>query len=143
MAGHSLKLFGSARIFGENKTQLQQDYSLRYKKNQTMCQLRHQVTKTTSLGRSSAAKRGAPAHMGHRIAFIGNTAEQYRLLVFVFGCAARGVPEQEQGPMRHEDGEGWVGHSLGDYADAVSRRTKVCLVLVESVGGIREFTMPP
>jgi hypothetical protein len=89
------------------------------------------ITKTTSLGRGSAAKGGAPAHMGHRTAF-GNTAEQYRLLAF--GCAARGVPEQ--GPMGHQDGEGWVDQSLGDYADALSRRTKVCLVLVESLGGI-------
>jgi hypothetical protein len=42
--------------------------------------------------------------------------------------------------MRHRDGEGWVDQSLGDYADALSRRTKVCLVLVESLGGIYHAT---
>jgi hypothetical protein len=39
-------------------------------------------------------------------------------------------------------GEGWVAHSPGDYADALSKTTKVCLVLVESllVGGIYHAT---
>eukprot|EP00962_Isochrysis_galbana_P016258 scaffold4655_cov115-Isochrysis_galbana.AAC.1 len=46
----------------------------------------------------------------------------------------RGLPQH--GPLRHDTGMGWVASRLGQYADALSRRTKVCLILVESLGGI-------
>jgi len=78
---------------------------------------------------------GAPAPMGHRTAF-GNTAESTRCLVF--GCAERGT--QAQGQLRHDTGLGWVAPRAGQYADALSRKTKVCLVLVESLGGIYRDT---
>eukprot|EP00962_Isochrysis_galbana_P025476 scaffold7858_cov117-Isochrysis_galbana.AAC.3 len=55
----------------------------------------------------------APAQMGHTNAF-GNTAEQYRCLVY--GCAQRGLPQH--GPLRHDTGMGWVASRLGQYADA-------------------------
>jgi len=45
----------------------------------------------------------------------------------------RGLPQH--GPLRHDTGMGWVASRLGQYADALSRRTKVCLILVESLGG--------
>jgi hypothetical protein len=45
--------------------------------------------------------------------------------------------------MRHDTGEGWVARTQGDYADALSKGTKVCLVLVETLGLLRESTMQP
>eukprot|EP00962_Isochrysis_galbana_P036454 scaffold12600_cov107-Isochrysis_galbana.AAC.7 len=53
---------------------------------------------------------------------------------FIYGCAQRGL--REHGPLRHNTGVGWVAPRTGHYADALSRRTKVCLILVESLGGI-------
>eukprot|EP00962_Isochrysis_galbana_P037904 scaffold13330_cov120-Isochrysis_galbana.AAC.2 len=48
------------------------------------------------------------------------------------GCASpRGTPDQ--GPLSHDTGVGWVAPHTGQYADALSRRTKVCLILVESL----------
>lgn len=41
-----------------------------------------------------------------------------------------------QGPFQHATGVGWVARKEGQYADALARKTKVCLVLVESLGGI-------
>eukprot|EP00962_Isochrysis_galbana_P059401 scaffold32972_cov135-Isochrysis_galbana.AAC.1 len=38
--------------------------------------------------------------------------------------------------LLHDTGVGWVAPHTGQYADALSRRTKVCLILVESLGGI-------
>jgi hypothetical protein len=77
--------------------------------------------------------------MGHRIAF-GNTAEHYRCRCKVLGCEARGDPEQ--GPLRPSPRyripvwNGWPSMRGSQYRDALSRRTKVCLMLVESLGGI-------
>jgi hypothetical protein len=34
------------------------------------------------------------------------------------------------GPLRHDTGAGWVAQHPGQYADALSRKIKVCLVLV-------------
>jgi hypothetical protein len=89
------------------------------------------LVKSLPVGRGSHANGGAPASMGHRLAF-GNTAEPYRCLVY--GCAERGFPVH--GPLCHTTGTGWVAKRDGQYADALSRKTKVCLVLVESLGGI-------
>jgi hypothetical protein len=69
--------------------------------------------------------------MGHRNAF-GYTAEHMRCLVY--GCAERG--HQHQGPFRHDKVVGWVAYHKGQYVYALSRRTKVCLALVESLGGV-------
>jgi hypothetical protein len=63
------------------------------------------LNKTISLGRGSATNGGgAPADMGHRVAFFGNTAERYRCLVY--GCQERGLPEL--GPFNHLTGRKWV-----------------------------------
>jgi hypothetical protein len=62
----------------------------------------------------------------------GNTAEHYRCLVY--GCTGRGT--QSQGLLQHATGVGWVAHHEGQYADALARKIEVCLVLVESLGGI-------
>lgn len=76
--------------------------------------------------------------MGHRVAF-GNTAEHYRRLVYGWiMCSIDAARWLEQGPLSHshDTGVGWVAPHAGQYADALSRRTKVCLILVESLGGI-------
>jgi hypothetical protein len=88
------------------------------------------LKKSHALGLGSVANGGAPAPMGHRNAF-GNTAEHMRCLVY--GCAERGHQHQA---FRHDKGVGWVAYHKGQYVDALSRRTKVCLALVESLGGI-------
>src|SRR6056297_341339 len=89
------------------------------------------LTQSFTAGNGSSAKGGAPMSVGHRVAF-GNTAEQYRCLVF--GCRERG--KDTQGALNHSTGKGWVQARAGQYADALSKKTKVCLMLVESFGGI-------
>jgi len=83
------------------------------------------LIKSLTSGLGSYPGGGAPAPMGHCIAF-GDTAEQYRRLVY--GCAKRGSPDQ--GPLSHNTGVGWVAPHIGQYADAdaLSCGTKVCLI---------------
>jgi len=83
-----------------------------------------------AVGHGSHPHGGAPARMGHRVAFGGNTAEHYRRLpppsISICMCvphAARGSPAQ--GPLSHDTGIGWVAPHLGQYADSLSRGTKV------------------
>jgi len=77
--------------------------------------------------------------MGHRVAF-GNTAEHYRRLVYGwmdYVLNRRGSKARTRPPLPFPDtGVGCVAPHAGQYADALSRRTKVCLILEESLGGI-------
>jgi hypothetical protein len=83
--------------------------------------------------------------MGHRIAF-GNTAERYRYR-YRYELQARSwvVRRAEmrrsgtQGPLRHDTRVGWVAKHEGQYRDALSHRTKVYLMLVESLDGIYSY----
>jgi hypothetical protein len=49
----------------------------------------------------------------------------------------------EQGLFNHLTGRGWVEKCLGDYEDAPSRRTRVCLALVEMLNLWGRSTTPP
>eukprot|EP00962_Isochrysis_galbana_P012237 scaffold3457_cov118-Isochrysis_galbana.AAC.4 len=48
----------------------------------------------------------------------------------------RAFRQPQRLPLSHNTGVGWVAPHIGQYADALSRGTKVCLILVESLGGI-------
>jgi hypothetical protein len=94
------------------------------------------LVKSLPVGLGSNANGGSPAAMGHRFAF-GNTAEHCRCKgvgMLGLGCEAR--RSGAQGPLCQITRVGWVAKHEGQYQDALSRRTKVCLMLVESLGGI-------
>ena len=85
-----------------------------------------------SAGLGSKEKGGAPASVGHRVGF-GSTREKYHELIF--GCRERG--RKGDGPLSHATGKGWVKAKKGHYEDAIVRkRTRVCAMLVEALGGI-------
>ena len=56
----------------------------------------------------------------------------------MFGCKGRGRPSD--GPLDHRTGKGWVKETAGQYADALNKRTKVHLLLVERTGGVGRGT---
>ena len=63
----------------------------------------------------------------------GSTEEKYHQLIY--GCRERG--RQRDGPLDHATGKGWVKGVKGHYHDAiVVKRTRVCAMLVENLGGI-------
>ena len=85
-----------------------------------------------SAGKGSKEGGGAPASVGHLYGF-GSTEEKYHQLIY--GCRERG--RQRDGPLDHATGKGWVKGVKGHYHDAiVVKRTRVCAMLVENLGGI-------
>jgi hypothetical protein len=65
-----------------------------------------------------------------------STAEHYALSDYqslLFGFADLGL--QNQGPLNHATGVRWVDRHSVPYVDALGRRTKFCLMLVESIWG--------
>ena len=89
------------------------------------------LTKTWSAGQGSKSGGGKPAKVGHLYAF-GNTEEPYRVLVL--GCKQRGHPGD--GPLNHRTNRGYVKKVAGQYADALSKGSRVVPFIVESLGGI-------
>lgn len=96
-----------------------------------------------STGRALNISGGGPGQaIGARLGRHNSSLHARRDLVYIpticerASCedAQRGLPEH--GPLRHDSGVGCVAPRPGQYADALSRRTKVCLMLVESLGGI-------
>jgi hypothetical protein len=85
-----------------------------------------------SAGNGSASKGGAHASVGHLYGF-GSTEERYHLMIY--GARERG--RQQDGPLKHDTGRGWVRGVRGHYHDAIVRkRTRVCAMIVEAYGGI-------
>ena len=86
---------------------------------------------TSSAGRGSVQNGGKPASVGHIFAF-GNTEELLRITVL--GCRRRG--RRRDGPLNHSTGKGWVKEVRGDYADALSKGSRVIPAVVETMGGV-------
>lgn len=89
------------------------------------------LTKERSAGKGSKEKGGKPAKVGHLYAF-GNTEEKYRVLVL--GCKKRG--SKADGPLNHETNRGYVQRVKGQYADALTKGSRVVPFIVETLGGI-------
>jgi hypothetical protein len=89
------------------------------------------LTRAKSAGKGSKDGGGKPAKVGHQYAF-GNTEEPYRVLVL--GCKKRGA--KSQGPFNHYTGRGYVKAMAGQYADALSKGSRVVPLIVETLGGI-------
>ena len=89
------------------------------------------LTKTRTAGLGSVQNGGNPASVGHIYAF-GNTEELLRIKVL--GCRRRG--RRRQGPFNHSTGKGWVKEVKGDYADALSKGSRVIPGVVETMGGV-------
>ena len=90
------------------------------------------LTKHHAVGRGSARHGGAPASVGHKIAF-GNTLEHLHRKIL--GTDARGSPAD--GPFDHRTGKGYVAERRGDYYDALKvKKLKVVPLVMETTGGI-------
>jgi hypothetical protein len=89
------------------------------------------LVKSKRVGRGTQAHGGVPAAVGHLYDF-GNTLEEYE--VTVFGSPERGRPRD--GAFDHSTGRGWVAKADGQYKDALAKKLKIVLFLVEAFGGI-------
>jgi hypothetical protein len=96
------------------------------------------LKKSHALGLGSVAHGGAPAPMGHRNA---RSATPPSTCAVLFTDAPSVVIvissiKDHSATTGVWGGLGWVAYHKVQYADALSRRTKVCLALVESSRGI-------